>query len=298
MSTRSFTEAKRQWDTVGWCVVEDVIPPDVLAAAQEAVSSLFPTAEAFAADVDPDRNRLFREGDRAPTPEFPFERGALNRVVLHDAMLDLAEALLGADAIRLYQAMALAKYANAATDHEQLLHADYANHTLVVPRTDPGYQHLETFVYLSDVAPDTGATRFVSREHTTNIPVERTYLHPYEYADLYAREEPACGPAGSVLVYRPDVYHRGVVLTRPGAARFMMAVAFKPVGTDWIGFHAWPVKGEDMAWHRFVPHATERQLTVLGFPPPGDGYWTDETLAGVAARYPALDMTPWRRALC
>jgi hypothetical protein len=44
-------------------------------------------------------------------------------------------------------------------------------------------------------------------------------------------------------------------------------------------------------------HATVRQLTVLGFPTPGDAYWTSDTLAGVAARYPSLDMTPWRDAM-
>jgi hypothetical protein len=41
---------------------------------------------------------------------------------------------------------------------------------------------------------------------------------------------------------------------------------------------------------------TVQQLTVLGFPEPGHPYWTEETLRGVAARYPLLDMTPWRQA--
>lgn len=51
-----------------------------------------------------------------------------------------------------------------------------------------------------------------------------------------------------------------------------------------------------MAWHRFMRHATVRQLTALGFPKPGDAYWTTETLSGVAARYPSLDMNPWRNS--
>jgi hypothetical protein len=71
-------------------------------------------------------------------------------------------------------------------------------------------------------------------------------------------------------------------------------VAFKPAATDWIGYHAFPARAEDTAWHRFMRQATVRQLTVLGFPKPGDAYWTAETLAGVAARYPSLDMRPWR----
>jgi hypothetical protein len=38
-----------------------------------------------------------------------------------------------------------------------------------------------------------------------------------------------------------------------------------------------------------------RQLTVLGFPEPGHPYWNEETLRGVARRYPLLDMAPWRQ---
>jgi hypothetical protein len=35
---------------------------------------------------------------------------------------------------------------------------------------------------------------------------------------------------------------------------------------------------------------------MLGFPEPGHRYWNEETLQGVARRYPLLDMTPWRQA--
>ena len=35
----------------------------------------------------------------------------------------------------------------------------------------------------------------------------------------------------------------------------------------------------------------EREL--IGFPVPKDDYWTAETLAGVAARFPNMDMSPY-----
>lgn len=287
---------KRRWDTDGWCVVENVIPPDDLAAAQRALPDVFPTADEFADNADPERNAPFFTEAGAPRVQFPFPRSAFNRVALHDAMFDLAETLLGTDDFRVYQAALIAKYSDAAPDYEQLLHVDYANHTYVVPRADRGYQHLTTFIYLTDVTPETAATRFVSRRCTAGIPVERTYLNYEEYAEVYAQEEPASGRAGAVLVYRPDVYHRGMAMAVPRAARFMLAVSFKPPHAEWIGMHAFPQRGEDMAWHRFMRHATLRQLNALGFPKPGDPYWTRETLAGVAARYPALDMRPWRDA--
>src|ERR1700694_609437 len=148
MKASSLSECKHLWDTAGWCVIEDVIPPDDLAAAPRALPEMFPTAREFAANADPDRNLSFRDEARAPKPQFPFERGAINRVVLHDAMIDLAELLLDTDEVRLYQAMAQQKYSDGSPDYYQLLHVDYANHSLVVPRADVGYQHLETFVFL------------------------------------------------------------------------------------------------------------------------------------------------------
>jgi hypothetical protein len=36
-----------------------------------------------------------------------------------------------------------------------------------------------------------------------------------------------------------------------------------------------------------------RQRDLFGFPRPGDPYWTEETLAGVAARYPGIDLAPY-----
>jgi hypothetical protein len=289
-------EDRAQWHDDGWCVVDGLFSAEDVAAAQAALSDLFPSAAAVA-------QQFHRgEGDRldlswdSTKPMFPFDAMALNRLVVHDRLIDLAEDLLGTDRVRLYQGMASAKYSDGAPDYEQLLHVDYGNHTLVVPRADLGYQHLELFVYLSDVTAETAATRVVSRRLTADIPVERMYLHLTEYAPLYAAEVPAEGAAGSVLAYRPDVYHRGTSLTAPGSARYLLHVAYKPVDTDWLGYHSWPGHAEGRAWNRMVDQVSPRQLTVLGFPEPGHPYWNQETLDGVAARYPRLDMEPWRQA--
>ena len=287
-------EDQARWEEVGWCLVQGLLPAEAIVAAQAALPVLFPTAEEFAADAEPARNQPFRDDSHRVMPRFPFEDSALNDIVVHDHIIDLAEQLLGISDPRMYQAMLSAKYSAGAPSDEQLLHADFGNHTLVVPRHEPGYQQLEMFVYLSDVTPETGATRVVPRHMTSDLPVERTYLSPADYPDLYAAEVPASGPAGSVLAYRPDVYHRGVRMTAPGTARFMLHVSYKPAATDWLGSFGLPNAGEDLSWYRFVGRASQRQLTVLGFPAPGHPYWTAQTLAGVAARYPMLDLSPWR----
>ena len=184
-----------QWEEDGWCLVRGLLPPETIAAAQAVLPTLVPTAEEFADNVDPARNEPFRVDSHRVMPRFPFEDGALNDIVVHDRIIDLAEQLLGLTDtdLRLYQAMLSAKYGEGALSDEQLLHVDFGNHTLVVPRHEPGYQQLEMFVYLSDVTAETGATRVVSRRLTPDIQVERTYLSQTDYAELYAAEVPACG---------------------------------------------------------------------------------------------------------
>jgi hypothetical protein len=274
-------------------VFEDAIPPSDLVGAQSALELLFPTAEEMDAGADDERTTPWRTWDAA-WPEFPFKSTRINKLVVHDFLIDLATELLGTEDVRLYLALLSAKYAHQSSGYNQLLHTDYPNHSLVVPRDDAGYQHLETFIYLNDVSARSGATRLVSRTRTASIPVEQHTLNLDDYGSLYDDPGEASGPAGSVVAYSPDVYHRSVDVTEPGQARFMLHVAYRPAGLDWIGYQAWPIKGLSPEWHKFVQQASVRQLTVLGFPKPGHPYWTDATLAGVAARYPGLDMTPWR----
>jgi ectoine hydroxylase-related dioxygenase (phytanoyl-CoA dioxygenase family) len=289
-------ELASRWRTDGWCVIAGAFSGAELADAQAAVRGLFPSAEEMDAGVDDERTSVWRRTDGAPWPEFPFDSAPLNRLVVSEALIDMAQELLAVTDVRLYQATLTAKYSNQSSGYNQLLHTDYPNHTIVVPRPDDGYQQLETYIYLSDVTADDGATRLVSRRLTDGIPVERHTLRYDDYAHLYAEPGDASGPAGSVVAYRPDVYHRAVDVSEPGRSRFMLHVAYKAAEAEWAGYQAWQFKGFTPAWHNFVQGAGVRQLGVVGFPPPGHPYWTEETLRGVQARYPNLDMDPWKAA--
>ena len=294
------TPARRSaWEEDGWFVAEGVLSADQLAGARRALDHLFPTpAEMDAArgakdagESEDESTARWRDWDAA-WPEFPYRSRTLNAITLHDDLLDLAEDLVGPH-VQLYLSLVTAKYANQPSGFNTLLHVDYPNHTVVAPT--PDYRQLELFVYLGDVTPTNGATRFVSRRLTAEVPVGRHTLDVTEYAHLYREPGDASAPAGSVVAYRPDVYHRSVDFTEPGRSRFMLHAAFRPAGAEWAGYQAWPFKGYQMAWHDFVANqSTPRQLVALGFPPPGHPYWTPETLAGVENRYPGLDLTPWR----
>lgn len=284
------------WDEDGWVVLTGLLPSADVEPAMAAVRRLFPSADEMASGEDEDRTAPWRDWDAA-WPEFPFHSRSLNRLALHDTLIDLASQLLGTDDLRLYLALVTAKYGGQSSGYNRLLHTDYPNHSLVVPSSDPAFGHLEAFVYLSDVTVANGATRMVSRRRTAGIPVERHTLSLEEYAPLYDEEGDASGPAGTVVAYRPDTYHRSVDVDDPGASRFLLHLAWRPGGADWGGYQAWPIKGYSAEWHDVVRWASPRQLALFGFPPPGHPYWTAETVAGVAARYPGLDTGPWAAAL-
>ncbi len=286
---------RASWEEDGWCVLERAFPESSVAPAANALTKLFPSAEQMASGDPGDEWARWRTWD-APWPEFPFRSRSLNAIVVSDILIDLAQELLGIDDVRMYLAVVTAKYAGQPSDYNRLLHADFPNHTLTVPRPEAGYHQMETFVYLCDVGSHNGATRFVSRTRTRHVPVEEHTLNLDDYAELYDDPSDASAPAGSIVVYRPDVYHRSVDFSDPAQARFMLHVSYKAASMEWGGYQAWPFKGFSAEWHNFVQQATPRQLTVLGFPRPGHPFWTAQTLAGVARRYPGLDMSPWEAA--
>lgn len=289
-------EHRRTWEEDGWCVLERALPEDVLASADRALAKLFPGPEEMAQIQPGDQRAVWLQQD-PPWVEFPFHSRTLNGIAVGDLMIDLARVLLGVDDVRMYLADVAVKYAGQPSGFNQLLHADFPNHTLTVPRPETGYHQMETFVYLNDVDAGNGATRFVSLKETAHVPVEEHTLNVTDYGHLYDDRGIATAPAGSIVVYRPDTYHRSADFDDPARVRYMMHVSYKSSNMEWGGFHAWPYKGFSFDWHNFVAWATPRQLEVVGFPAPGHPFWTEETIDGVRRRYPGLDVGPWLEAL-
>lgn len=286
----------RAWGDDGWILVDGFLGEPELSKAQEELRLVYPTGDAFAADPVAAANVPLRRSQFAGIVPFPFPGEVLNRLVVDPALLDFAERLLGTADLRIYQASLWAKYGQAI-DYEQRLHVDYRNHTLVVPRRDDNYRQLQTFVYLSDITPDNGPTHLVSRRLTAQLPMEPKELDQDEFAHLYAAETAATGPAGSLLAWGPDVFHRGTSFQDESQSRYVLMVSFRAAGMPWMGHHCWPARARDPNWPRFVTTASPRELALFGFPEPGDPYWTPETLSGVALRYPGLDLGPWRDAM-
>ncbi|MCP2317848.1 Phytanoyl-CoA dioxygenase (PhyH) [Nocardia amikacinitolerans] len=298
------SNASHEWNRHGFAVLPGYLPEDVLTPAVAELASMFPSAHGFHDGSDPRRDRFV--GDEfAGIDSFPFTGTEVALLAVHDLLIDLAEELLGSNDLRLYTAEAWAKYTGAA-DYDQHLHRDYLNHTVLVPSSAPAFKQVEMFVFLDDVPEELGPPHLVSRTHTSDIDATPNWFPDGESGrdpaarfrgpgrpDLYEREISAAGPAGTVVAFELGTFHRGTGMARPGGARFSMHLGYRRADNEWGQRYGWALRSHEPAWYRFVERATPRQLQLFGFPPPGHAFWTDETLGGMALRYPELDLSPW-----
>ena len=268
----------------GFAVVPDFIGGETLAAAQAAVATVFPTRAAYFAD--PAAYTKFTASQFAGIRHFPYDRPILDALPINPDLVDAAERFLGGSDLDLYKVELWAKYAGAI-DYDQPHHRDYGNHSLVVPTDDA--PQMTTILLLSDVGPDDGPTRAVPLDVSRDRPTTPMILQPGE---LVEHEVALTGTAGTLILYRTDVFHRGSNL-RGDAARFILMADFKRRGTPWTGKIAWPDRAIVRGWSTAIAAMTVRQRDLFGFPPPDSAYWTPATVAGVAARYPAMDMAPY-----
>jgi hypothetical protein len=299
------------WQRDGFVILPGYLSHHQLQPAVAELDLMFPSAVEFHSGSYGAANARFTD-EFGGIDDFPFKSTELSLLSVHQGLIALAAELLETDLLRVYSIEAWAKYTGAA-DYDQHLHRDYLSQTMVVPSSDPRYQQVEMFLYLSDVPTDLGPPSFVPRRYTHDLPAipnwfprgddvgidedHPTWLSQRGSPELYEREVSAAGSAGTVVAYANDTFHRGTAMTRPRGVRYTIHVNFRPEGVDWISRHPWQKYTNGPWWHAFILRATPEQLALFGFPRPGHPYWTDEVIRGVAERYPELDLKPWSDAM-
>lgn len=271
----------------GFTVVEGFLDKETLQDCQEALWEIYPRPEEFFAN--PDAYPKFAKSQFAGLRFFPYPSWAINRVCVYPELIDAAERFLQTTEIDCYKIELWAKY-SGAINYDQAHHRDYENHTIVVPRADQLMPQMTCFILLSDVTELDAPTKAVPLDYTKDIPIGITRTEMGEFFDV---EVPVVGPAGSMLIYKTDVFHRGSDFGAPGRSRFVMPIDFKKRGWQWQGKLAWPDRALNPGWKEAIVKMTPRQRDLFGWPPAGHPYWNAQTLSDVALRYPGIDLRPY-----
>jgi len=292
----SITDADLEhWREHGYVVVQ-LLSEDEIAAALANIYEYMPPWEAYAAHPRWYAESVAATSGRLRThATFPFVGDALNDITLHPELVAFAERVIGTDRLVLSHAQLGGKYAGTR-DFEQSLHSDFGNNTLVYPPPDEAIIDLPAIIYYTDVTIGLSPTYVVPAEHTRGEVLGRGFRPRAQYPGLYEHEFPVLVPAGSVLIYSMNTFHRGSALTASEGVRFAENIGFCRADAPWCGQETHQHEGGRPEMDHFLERATPRQRELAGFPRVGDPYWTETTLTGVAARYPGMDMTPYRRA--
>ena len=312
MTNRFTNEHIEVWRKQGAVVVPDFFKDKEIVKVAEDFEIIFPGRKAEAEALN--KKQKGEVGNKLPLQlsgkeigenhkqqfknfeNIPFDcSSSLNLISVHPSLIEFARSALKTNHVRLYQAQAWAKFTGEA-DFDQAFHCDFGNHTLTVPSRDECLNSITFIIYFTDVTEAHGPTHYVNRTDSNNFEGMKRFLK--HRADLQHQEElkkferSAAGPAGTLLAYGIDVFHRGTNLTEPGGYRYAMTSCFKKAGNDAIGYTSWPWHFTK-PWHKIFENATPDQLNCFGVPLPRDPFWTEETLSLAQLRYPKWDMTEY-----
>ncbi|MGB1536291.1 MAG: hypothetical protein ACPHAN_01095 [Pseudomonadales bacterium] len=311
-----------QWRESGYTLVQGLIDRqqqlDVLALADQTFPK--PSTEAAAKITDFGSNGAW---------VFPSAHRIFNEITLCPHLLRAVASLLGVEVeqLRLTQSDLWPKYGrtekvSSQDNMDQRIHVDYPNHSLVHPPEWSRPEAVELMLYYSDASdcggetavvpragpdddayrwpivdsPGIGALTFTNDRVSAEAALQAGQPEMFKFrTQLYNREVYVDFRQGDILFYRHDTWHRGTPL-RPGTRRLAQNMTFRVADAEWIStLHpgwAWSAYRPSQYLEKWIATCSVLQRTVMGFPAPGNAYWTEKTVAAVTARYGPLGFDP------
>ena len=288
-ATRISDEHLEHYETHGYAIVKNFLTAEDLAMARGDIEACIHGWVDYCDDPDAAKPPPAKSTD---VSEFPYRGQTLNRITLHPELRRFAQIHMGDEEIYCEQSHLHVKHQDHSADSDQIMLMDYGNHTLAYPPKSSKYWQTAFLIYYTDVTEDHAPTAVCPWQH-----YQEGMQWPSSYSRqdnplIYDNEIKVVAPAGSLLIYSMRTFHRG---TRFNAdvGRIGQFVTYAPKNYRWLGIVGWPRNAIRKEFTPWIEQASVAERTTLGFPAPGDDYWDEETIAGVNARYPGMDMTPY-----
>ncbi|MCZ6677228.1 MAG: phytanoyl-CoA dioxygenase family protein [Candidatus Poribacteria bacterium] len=318
-------EQLETWRRDGSLVVPDVFPPEEHAPALEAVERNAyggltyaeyrakwedaPTEVRRAYEQTPPLQRL--AGPLGKAVHFPTGLDAVDRLLENDDYLDIACQLLGTPEIRLGYGQIFFREGVTDTRYSEHpwegYHLDNGTNAQLPPHPDwERYNYVLSGIILHDIEED-GAPMLVCpgshKQLASLFGRHQGRAGGLGLADLREFEElaepvPVTAKAGSVAFRSSYLIHAAQPFANKNRQRGWMGFHFhRQDNADWCKTTR-PVPGwTTPEYMNFVAKTTPRVRRVLGWPAPGDPYYTEAALQRLAQAYPGMDLTPYRSAM-
>jgi hypothetical protein len=250
----------------GYTTIRGFLTPAEARAAREGFCRLYSPPYAVM------RQHGFSNPVESPQGLFPWDNDGLNHAFTHPDLIDFSERLFGTTELRLCEAHLAAKYAGGRWD--EAWHVDYANNTLGPVVGDPrAMLRFPTYLY-----------------YFTDVGAGDAPIRMRSHRDAHGPGEEILGPAGTLCIYTLFTSHTATSFRDPAGERMAGWCIMQDARRSFDHSRSFTYKSgaQDAAMARFIRNASPRQLSLLGFPPPGDPWWSEETIAGMESRYPGF----------
>ena len=289
--------AKKHFDFYrenGFVIVPDFLSPEQLHAAQQDLRDLAPGWIEYCQGETTELPPVWpttKNGNRSITI-FPYTGSTLNEISVDEQLSTFATEMTGGVAMYCEQSHLTFKYKGHPADVDQAMHCDYGNHTLAYPPNDPKYWQTAYLLYFTDVTLNHAPTAVCSWKHYPEEVRAPAFYSKKQLPEIYENEVKVTVPAGGLLVYSMRTFHRGTPFLAEGG-RVGQFITYAPAAWKWLGIVGWSKEAIRPEFAKWVASATPEARTLLGFPEIGHQYWCDETISGVAKRFPEMDMSPY-----
>ena len=313
------------WERDGSIVVPNVFSPEAFVPALEAIERNGYNGMTYAEyqakwDENPDEIKQAYEktpsmarlaGTFGGALHFPTGLDAVDKLLESEDYIDVACQLLATDEIRLGYGQIFVRDGLTDTRYSEQpwegYHIDNATNSPLPPHPDwQRYGYLLSCAVLHDIDLD-GAPMLVCRGSHRQLGSlfgrhagragGMGFPDLREFKEL-AKPTPVTAKAGSAVFRSSYTIHAAQPFENKRKQRAWMGFHFhRADNADWCQTTR-PVPGwSSSEYLHFITNTIPRVRHLLGWPLPGNAYYTEESLQRLAHAYPGMDVTPYQNAI-